>query len=398
MSVTFPAGFKAAGVAAGLKPSGAPDLALLVGGPDTTVAGLFTTNRVVAAPVTLSRRRLGTGSGRAVLVNAGQANAATGARGERDAERSTGAVARALAIEPDAVLACSTGVIGEPVHLDELLGAVPGLVADLSTAGGSAFAEAILTTDTVVKEASAEVEGVRVGGCAKGVGMISPRLATMLAFLTTDARVGAADLRRLADAHVRPAFESLTVDASTSTNDTVLLFASGAADAPAVRPDGDRWEGLEAAIEGVAHELAAKLIADAEGGTRVLVVDVEGAATAAQARAAAKAVADAPLVKAAAFGGDPNPGRILQAVGASGIDLDPAVLDVTIGGVPVVTAGAIPASYFDPGSVLAARAREAMAAREVAIAVVVGAGSGRSRVLGCDLSHGYVRINGEYTT
>jgi glutamate N-acetyltransferase/amino-acid N-acetyltransferase len=398
VSVTSPRGFRAAGIAAGLKPSGRPDLGLLVADPGATVAGLFTTNVVAAAPVVLGRERLATGAPTAVLVNSGQANAATGERGLADAASAASAAAGHLGLDPEAVLPCSTGVIGEPVHMAELLAALPPLVASLDASGGPAFANAIRTTDTVDKQAVADAGDVRVGGCAKGVGMISPTLATMLAFVTTDATVARDELRRLAAEQLAPRFNSLTVDGCTSTNDTVLLFASGAVgDDPAV-PGTAAWDALAAAVGEVGESLLRQLVADGEGVTRVMLIAVRGATTERDARVLAAAVADSPLVKTAAFGADPNPGRILQAVGAAGVALDPRRLDVSIGGVEVARAGVIPPAYFDPGDDLHAAAQAAMKEPEVAIGITVGDGPGSSRALGCDLSYEYVRINGEYTT
>jgi glutamate N-acetyltransferase / amino-acid N-acetyltransferase len=397
MSVTFAGGFRASSVTAGLKPSGRPDLALLVGDPGTTVAGLFTTNSVAAAPVVLSRSRLAAGSPRAVLVNSGQANAATGPRGEHDALVSTAAAAAALGIAPEEVLQCSTGVIGEPLHMEQLIEALPKLVAGLGTDGGDGFAEAILTTDTVEKTAATKSGPFRIGGCAKGVGMIAPSLATMLAFITTDAPVGPEDLTSLAADVLAPAFNSLIVDGCTSTNDTVLLFSSGAAGGDPVFLGSPAWHQLSDGLSIVATSLARSLIADGEGAGHVLIVDVDGAGNDDQARTIAKAVAGSMLVKTAAFGGDPNPGRILQAAGAAGVALDASAIDVEIGGVRVAQGGVIPSAYFDDER-FAAHAREAMGRDEIGITVRVGAGPGRSRALGCDLSYDYVRINGEYTT
>ncbi len=395
MSVTFPKGFRASGTTAGLKPSGRPDLGLLVADDICPAAGLFTTNAFAAAPVRLSQGRLSQGLARAVLVNSGQANAATGPSGDRDAEAATAAAAQLLGVEPAAVLACSTGVIGEPVHMDELVAALPLLVRGLSADGGSAFAEAIMTTDTVRKEAAAEGGPYRVGGCAKGVGMIAPDLATMLVFVTTDAPVPPAGLRELACSVLEPKFESLTVDACTSTNDTVLLVASGAAGGDPVLPGTRAWDELSLALDEVGDSLVHQLVADAEGVTHVLVIDVGGAASAEHARIVAKAVADSPLVKTAAFGGDPNPGRLLQAVGSSGVPMLPQAVDIAIGEVVVVVAGEIPPAYFDG---LGDAAREEMKKPEIKISVSLGDGPGSSRALGCDLSYEYVRINGEYTT
>jgi glutamate N-acetyltransferase / amino-acid N-acetyltransferase len=396
VSVTFPGGFRAAGVTAGFKPSGHPDLALLVGDPGTTAAGLFTTNRVAAAPVHLSRARLAAGGGTCVLVNSGQANAATGPRGDEDALASTAAAAKYLERDEGDVLSCSTGVIGEPLHMPQLLSALPDAVEALSSDGGATFARAIMTTDTVPKQAAAERGGVRVGGAAKGVGMISPNLATMLAFVTTDARVAAEDLQGLAHEILRPRLDALTVDGCTSTNDTVLLFASGASGV-AARPGATSWDAIRDALSEVGDDLVSALIHDAEGVTHVMVVDVQGAARERDARLIAKAVADSPLVKTAVFGTDPNPGRILQAVGSSGADVAPGRIDIWIGDVQVVVAGTIPAAYFEDDALRDAAAAQ-MRASEFAIRVAVGQGPGRSRAVGCDLSYDYVRINGEYTT
>jgi glutamate N-acetyltransferase/amino-acid N-acetyltransferase len=395
--VTYPKGFTAGAVAAGLKPSGRLDVALLLGDPGTTAAGLFTTNEVVAAPVTLSRAHLAAGGGRGVLVNSGQANAATGARGDRDAIAAVAAGADALGVYPVELLQCSTGVIGEPLHMDRLLGALPLLVAGLGADRGADFAEAIMTTDTVSKQATADAGPHRVGGAAKGVGMIAPSLATMLAFVTTDATIGPLDLHAIARGHLSPHLESISVDGCTSTNDSVLLFASGAAGGPSVTPSSQEWNRLADAIDQVGASLASQLIHDGEGVTHVMLVDLTGAADDRAARALAATVADSPLVKTALFGGDPNPGRILQALGTAGEGLRPDDIDVWVGPTQLVHGGTIPPAYFEANTLHAA-AVAAMASPEVSIRIAVGDGPGTSRVLGCDLSYDYVRINGEYTT
>jgi glutamate N-acetyltransferase / amino-acid N-acetyltransferase len=397
MSVTYPLGFRAAGIAAGLKPSGRPDLALLVGAPGTTSSGVFTTNRAAAAPVALSRARLGGGRGTGVVVNSGQANAATGARGGTDALAVTRATAALLGVDAEDMLACSTGVIGEPLHMEPLLDALPVLVRELSPGGGDRFAQAILTTDTVPKCARADAAPFRVGGSAKGVGMISPNLATMLSFVTTDAPVTTGHLRLLLCEELAPAFEAVTIDGCTSTNDSVLLFASGAAGGEPVTPGSAGWQTLAGAVAEVGESLRAQLIRDAEGGSHVLIVEIEGTRSDLEARAIAKAVADSPLVKTAAFGEDPNPGRILQAVGSSGVEIDPSHVDVWIGATHLVHGGVIPPAYFESDD-LRTSARRTMSEPEYVIRVRAGDGVGRSRVLGCDLSYDYVRINGEYTT
>jgi glutamate N-acetyltransferase/amino-acid N-acetyltransferase len=397
VSVTFPRGFRAAGVTAGLKPSGRPDLGLLVADEARSAAGLFTTNAFAAAPVRLSKQRLSHGLVQAVVVNSGQANAGTGLRGDRDAESTTAAVAGALGLDPSAVLACSTGVIGEPLHVEEYLASLPSLVDGLSPDGGDEFAEAILTTDTVAKQATAERGAFRVGGCAKGVGMIAPdlQLATMLVFVTTDAPIPPSDIGRLATEVLEPRFESLTVDGCSSTNDTVLLFASGAAGGDLVVPGTTGWDSVAEALDEVASSLLVHLANDAEGGTHTVLVEVSGAETEAHARVVAKAIAESPLVKTAVFGGDPNPGRILQAVGASGVPFLPQLVDAVIGDVPVIAGGEIAPEYLEAG-VEAARA--AIAEHDVLIGVSIGNGPGESRALGVDLSYDYVKINAEYTT
>jgi glutamate N-acetyltransferase/amino-acid N-acetyltransferase len=345
--VTYPTGFRAAGIAAGLKPSGKPDLGLLVGDPGTTAAGLFTTNMVIAAPVALSQKHLATGAPCGVLVNSGQANAATGSRGDEDAAAAVAAAATMLGFAPSDLLHCSTGVIGEPMHMDRLLGGLPLVATALSARGGEDFAAAIMTTDTVSKQAAADAGRFRVGGAAKGVGMISPHLATMLAFVTTDAPVAAADLQFLAQAHLGPHFNAITVDGCTSTNDTVLLFASGTAGGAGVTPVTPTWEALAEAIDAVGASLASQVIHDGEGVTHVMLVELTGAATDADARALADAVADSPLVKTALFGGDPNPGRVLQALGAAGVVLDPSCVDVWMDQAQLVFSGVIPPAYFE---------------------------------------------------
>jgi glutamate N-acetyltransferase/amino-acid N-acetyltransferase len=381
-----------------MKPSGQPDLGLLVADGPCAAAGLFTTNAFAAHPVRICRARLGAGRARAVLVNSGQANAGTGPEGEADALAATAAAAELLGVEPESVLPCSTGVIGERIHLEELTAALPALVRTLSPEGGDAFARAIMTTDTVDKQARAERGRYRVGGCAKGVGMIAPNLATMLAFLTTDAPVAPEALRELAVEALAEPFEALTVDGCTSTNDTVLLLASGAAGGEPVVRGTRPWAELAQALAEVAESLVGQLARDAEGATHVLRISVEGAPDDAAARRVAKAIADSPLVKTAAWGGDPNPGRVLQAIGSSGVGLEPDAVRVWIGGVPVIEGGWIVPAYFAADGGLREAARAAMAEPEIRIRVELGDGPGRGRAIGCDLSCEYVRINGEYTT
>lgn len=395
MSVTYPRGFRAAGVTAGLKASGRRDLGLLVADAPAAVAGAFTTNAFPAAPVEVTRSRLRAGRARALVVNSGQANAGTGEPGLRDAEATAAAAGSALGLVPDQVLVGSTGVIGARVPVPLIAGALPGAVTALSTDGGQAFAEAICTTDTRPKQAAAEAGGYRVGGCAKGAGMIGPRLAphglaTLLAYLTTDAPASPAAVRAIVAERVAPTWNALVVDGCQSTNDTVLLLAGGAAGGPGIDPGSAAAAALADAVESVCRDLARQVAADAEGASTTLVVQVDGASTDEDARELGVAVAGSPLVKTAVFGGDPNPGRILQAAGDGGVALESARFRASMGGIPVIEGGVV----LEDGDAAA----PALAEREVLIELHVGEGKGAATVFGCDLSPEYVRINAEYRT
>ena len=389
MSVTAPAGFRASGVVAGLKESGRPDLGLLVADGGASAAGLFTTNAFPAAPVTVSQRNLLGGRARAVVVNSGQANAATGEAGIEDATSTCAAVGEALGADAGEVQVCSTGVIGPRVKIAELTSALPGAVDALSADGGEAFAKAILTTDTVSKETVFTAEGFTVGGCAKGVGMIAPRLATMLAFLTTDAEVEPAILDAALRRAVAPVFNGLTVDDCLSTNDTVLLLASGASGV-ACEPGSPKLAALEAALAEAARDLVHQIQLDAEGATKAIAVQVTGG-LGADASIVAREVASSMLVKAAVFGGDPNPGRILAAVGASGVSIIPERVSISLAGHQVFSGGVMVS--FDIQA-----CAEALKERDVAIEVDLGLGEEEATAFGCDLGYEYVRINAEYTT
>ena len=390
MSVTAARGFRASGISAGLKESGRPDLGLLVADAPAAAAGLFTTNAFPAAPVVLSRLHLAGGACRAVVVNSGQANAGTGEPGMADARATAAAAGELLGTGPGQVLVCSTGVIGPRVKMGELLAGLPVAVEALDDGGGPGFARAILTTDREPKEVVVHADGFVVGGCAKGAGMIAPDLATMLVFLTTDAAIDPPLLDEVTRAIVGPVFNGLTVDGCTSTNDTVLVLASGGSGVEAA-PGSRALAVLEAALGEAAEELARQIVADAEGATSTLVVHVSGAASADEARAAGKAVAGSLLVKTAVFGGDPNPGRLLQAVGASGASLDPMEVSISLAGHRVIEAGRVVA--FDE-----AACAEALKEREVVIRADLGAGDAEATCFGCDLGYEYVRINAEYTT
>ncbi len=384
MSVTAAEGFRAAGVAAGIKSSAGPDLALVVNdGPDDTAAGVFTANRFAAAPVLWSRQVLGSRRVRAVVLNSGGANACTGPGGFADTHRTAEEVAARLGIGAGEVAVCSTGLIGERLPIDALLTGVGKAAAELAPSGGSDAAEAIRTTDTVRKEAVRSAPaGWTVGGMAKGAGMLAPALATMLCVLTTDAQVDAAAL----DAALRRAagrtFDRLDSDGCMSTNDTVLLLASGAS---AVRPGEDEFA---AAVESVCADLARQLMADAEGATKEVTIRVGGAVSEDDALEVGRAVARSNLLKCALFGNDPNWGRVLSAIGTTRAAFQPDRVDVTINGVPVCVGGAAGAD----------RNLVDLTERAVAIDVALHAGPAEATVYTNDLSHDYVHENSAYSS
>jgi glutamate N-acetyltransferase / amino-acid N-acetyltransferase len=406
LGVTAAAGFGAAGAACGLKPSGAPDLALVVGDPGTVAAGVFTTNRVVAAPVVWSRDRLaGSADARVVVLNSGNANACTGPAGEAAVRATVERAAGELGCRAEQVLVCSTGVIGVPLDVGRVVDGVGKAAAglDRSASGGQAAAEAILTTDTVVKQAGTRVVGgATVGGMAKGAAMLAPELAvphaTMLAVLTTDAVAEPEALREALAAGVGTTFNRITVDGAQSTNDTVLLLASGASGA---RPDAG---GLAAAVQAVCRDLAGQMLADAEGGTKVVSVQVGGVGGVEQALAVARRVADSPLVKTAVYGGDPNWGRVLQAAGTAGVGFDPGAVRLEVAGGPGMAGIEAPAGppervlLVDRGRPTGADAGAAMAAREIELRLHLGGVGPWAEVRTSDLTPEYVRLNSEYTT
>lgn len=385
--VTAAQGFVTGSTDCGIKPSGKPDLVLVASETAASVAGVFTTNRVKAAPVLLCQRRVAGGLGRAVIVNSGNANACTGDAGMEVAERMAGAAARRLDIPAEEVLVLSTGVIGVPLPVEKIEAALPGLA--LSPQGGAEAAQAIMTTDTRPKTAAVafEVGGreVRVGGMAKGAGMIHPQMATVLSVITTDAIVAPHDLQRhLADA-AGISFNRIDVDGDMSTNDSVLLFANGASGVQV--PD----ELFGQALAAVCTSLARQVAADGEGATKLLEVVVTGAVSVQEAERAARAITRSNLVKAAMYGNDPNWGRILCAAGYSGAGLDPTRARLTLQGIPLYADG-LPLP-FD-----AAAASAALHAPEVIVQLDLGVGDSAATAWGCDLSPEYVHINADYTT
>jgi glutamate N-acetyltransferase/amino-acid N-acetyltransferase len=390
--VTAPLGFRAAAVASGIKAEGL-DLALVAADAPCAAAAVFTTNRAQAAPVVVSREHLASGRARAVVVNAGCANAATGAAGLADARETAALVARALGCAAEEVVVASTGVIGVALPMDRLRAGVPRAAAALSREGGAEVARAIMTTDTREKRTTVELDlggtRVRVGGMAKGAGMIAPRMATMLAVFTTDATVAPAVLQEALRHAVGASLNRITVDGDTSTNDMALVLASGAAGAPAITGPGAHFDAFRDALTQAARTLAELIVRDGEGATRFAEVRVEGARSADEADRVARAIAESPLVKTALHGGDPNWGRILAAVGRSGVALEADRVDIHLGDVWVAEKGA--ARAYDE-----AVAHQAVIADPVRIRVSLNAGDAVGWMWTCDISRAYVDINAHY--
>ena len=398
--ITAPSGFLAAGVTAGLKASGKPDLSLLLAPEGAVCAGTFTTSLVRAACVDLCAERLvaSGGQARAVLINSGQANACTGDRGLIDSLRATQAVADLLGLAAEEVLICSTGVIGVPIPMDTLIGGLDPLVESLSPEGGQAAATAILTTDLVDKQIALEAElggrRVRIGGMAKGSGMIHPNMATMLGYLSCDAGVPAEVWQAMVRRAVDRSFNAITVDGDTSTNDTFLAFAAGEPISP------EFYDALEAGLTAVSQYLAKAIARDGEGATCLLEVRVEGAADDAGARAIARTVCGSSLVKCAVHGCDPNWGRILAAAGRAGVPFDPEAVALWLGEHQLMAAGQ-PLAFDRAAASQYLRQRAAGAYLQddtVQIRLLMGDGAGCGLAWGCDLSDQYVRINADYTT
>jgi len=390
-------GFRAAGVACGIKPSGALDLALIASDVPASAAAVFTRSTVVGAPVQLSRQRVRSGRARAVVVNSGCSNVAMGERGRRDALAMTAAAAERLDAPERQVLVASTGVIGEPLPMTRVRRGVRAAADALRPGGFGDAARAILTTDTVPKHASARFRigrrEVTVAGIAKGVGMIEPDMATMLAFLVSDAAATPAFLRKALREACGQSFNRLTVDGEGSTSDTVVLLAGGAAgNPPLAGPRSPGARRFAEALAAVSGDLARQLARDGEGATKLVDVRVTGARSHRDAERAARRIANSMLVKTALFGGDPNWGRILQTVGAGRVPLRLARTRVRLGGVLVFRDGA------SAGPAARRRAERALRGSEVSIEVDLGLGRGRAQLWTCDLSYDYVKINAEYTT
>ncbi len=403
--ITAPKGYRAAGIAAGLKPSGLPDLALIVSDVEAIAAGVFTTNQVCAACVDYCRHSLEQKpSARAILCNAGQANAATGAQGLIDAQESALLIAQALDIPSEAVLLASTGVIGQRIRMDALRAGIPQLVAALSETGADAAAKAITTTDTVTKTIALEMmvgdRPVRIGGMSKGAGMIHPNMATMLGFITCDAVVSPPLWQQMLSRAADRSFNQITVDGDTSTNDTLLALANGQSRTPAITERGPEADKLEAMLTAVCIHLAKAIARDGEGATCLIEVQVTRTADDKDARAIARTIAGSSLVKSAIFGRDPNWGRIAGAAGRAGVPFDQTNLRVQLGDMVLMEHGQPLA--FDRAAanqyLKQAAAGAYLKDDTVLIQVSIGDGPGSGTAWGCDLSYDYVKINAEYTT
>ena len=374
-------GFKTGAVAAGIKAKGALDLSLILSETPAVTAAVFTQNTFIAAPLVVTRRHLQeTGHRmRAVLVNSGNANAATGEAGIQAAQASAEALAERIGCKPNEIVVSSTGVIGRSLPVDRIREAIPNLVAELLPENIDLLARGIMTTDTVPKIATAAVRGAHIGGVAKGAGMIHPDMATMLSFIMTDADIPYGELDQALRYAVHRSFNSISVDGDTSTNDMVVVLANGAS---GIRPPVDEFR---ASLLDVCTQLATAIVRDGEGATKFVEITVEGAPSEEAAHTIGRTIARSPLVKTAIYGADPNWGRIVSAVGNSGVRLESDRVDIYISGVPISD------STLED-------ARQKLKEKEIQIRVVLHSGAASARVWTCDLTEGYIRINADYTT
>ncbi len=395
----LPKGFRFAATACGLKKTGALDLAILSSDVPASAAAVFTQNLVVAAPVTLSKKHLAASKGRmrAVVVNAGNANCATGAQGDLASLRTVEETARRLGLPPHELFVCSTGVIGVQLPVEKIIRALPVLARN-RRASARSFAElslAICTTDTRPKTASASfrMSGKRIHliGCAKGAGMIHPNMATTLAFVATDANISPSLLQRTLRDVTGRTFNAVSVDGDTSTNDTLLVLANGAAGAPLISNGSKAHRQFTSALEAVCGSLAQQIVADGEGAQRVIEIEVRGAKTESAAKKIAETIATSPLVKTAFAGGDPNWGRIFAAAGRSGVKFDPSLGELTMAGIKVLKRGQ-PLDFNERA------ASNKLLADHVPIIVNLHAGKSIARYWTCDFTAEYVRINASYRT
>ena len=394
--ITTVPGILASGVAAGIKPSGKKDIALVHSPTPARSAAVFTSNQVKGAPVLVSMEHARSGAAQAILASSGCSNVCTGERGVKDAREMTKTVADLLRIPPTHVLIAATGVIGVPLPMDKVRVALPKLVKALSPQGGRAAAEAIMTTDTRPKEAALRLEvngrSVTMGAIAKGVGMLEPHLATMFCFVATDAAVARGALSGVLRRAVDKSFNRATVDSDQSTSDTVAVLANGLAENRPVEVGGRGLRQFAAGLDALLTKMARMLVADGEGATKLVSITVRGAASRKDALAAARSVANSPLVKTAVNGADPNWGRIMMALGKSAARVDQDKVAIAFGEEAIVERGVL------REGVRVDRIREIMGGQEYDITIDLGLGRGEERIWTCDLSEEYVRINGKYTT
>jgi len=393
-TVTAPAGFLASGVRAGIKEQG-EDLALIVSEHPASAAGVFTRNVVKAAPVLVDEVRLPRATARAIVVNSGNANACTGEAGYQDALRMASEAAGLLKVSEEDVLVASTGIIGKRLPMDKIISGIKEAREKLSDGGGPLAARAIMTTDTRPKTACVEFElrnkVIRIGGIAKGAGMICPNMATMLSFITTDAALAPDLLQECLSKSVETSFNCLTVDGDGSTNDSVIILANGAAGYPQFGAGSAELEAFQEALDFVTTSLAKQIAADGEGATKFVEIKVEGADSFDDARQVAKTIANSPLVKTAMFGKDPNWGRVLAAAGRAGVDFDPADVKLSFGPIALIDRG-------EPTDFSEQQAHDYLTNREIAVLLRVGSGPGSATVWTCDFSYDYIRVNAEYHT
>jgi glutamate N-acetyltransferase/amino-acid N-acetyltransferase len=394
--ITAVPGILAAGIAAGVKPSGKKDFALVYSSTPARVAAVFTTSQVKGAPVVVSREHVRSGVAQAIVATSGCANVCTGEQGVKDARELTKLVGDALRIPANHVLVAATGVIGVRLPMDKIRAALPKLVKALSPQGGRTANEAILTTDTRTKEAAVRLDvagrPVTIGGMAKGVAMLEPHLATMLCFIATDAVVNREALNAVTRRAVERSFNRITVDGDQSTSDTVAVLANGLAENAPLGPGGRGLRPFARGLEAVMSRLARMLVQDGEGATKLVGITVRGAASRRDALAAARSIANSPLVKAAINGQDPNWGRLMMALGKSSARVDPTRVAIAFVDEPLVEGGML------KEGVRLERVREIMGGSEYTITVDLGLGRAEETVWTCDLSEEYVRLNSKYTT
>lgn len=395
-SVAFPRGFVASGISAGIKENGLSDLGLIVSEEYATAAAIFTKNRFLAAPILISKKKLerSRNKAKAVIVNSGCANALTGKMGLKSAERIISALAHETRFGADDILMASTGVIGKQLPLANILESIPLLVGNLKKDGDFAFSQSILTTDKFPKRVATEVslsksKKVRIGATAKGAGMIHPNMATMLCFVTTDVGIDKSKLQQALNKANSLSFSAITVDGDTSTNDTVFLLANGVSGHRI--SSGSEYKNFVSALTEVLMELAMMIVRDGEGATRFVRLNIESAATYEEALKVGRAVGTSPLVKTAIFGGDPNWGRVMSAVGNSDAKFDPSRVELKIGDVCVFRKN-------EPQEINKSKMSELFSNKEIEMTIKLNSGKNSARVFTCDLSYDYVKINGEYTT